>query len=98
MLVREGGGASISCLYSDSVGAKRQVDWYRNGSMISGTVEGCCRSERRGYRNDLIFSDFTSNSTGEYGCWATVTPGIFDRCSFNVEIVGMGSYFTSKTD
>ena len=84
--IQGGAGANLYCVYGDP---QRQVDWYIQDVVISGAVEGCsCRSQSNGFGTNLTFSNFRSNSAGEYGCWATISSGIFDKCTFYVTLAG----------
>ena len=88
VLIPLGGGADLHCLYGDPLGIPRQVEWYRERIRIAGSVEGCsCRSQSHGFGTNLTFSNFMSDSVGEYGCWATAVPNV-DECTFIVELAG----------
>ncbi len=68
------------------------MNWYKESTAISGQElsDSCScavQTELSGVR--INFTDFSAASAGAYGCWATIGPGEFRICNFEVIVAGI---------
>ena len=85
MIIPEGGSTTLNCSHINGIPI-----WFKGrfGRIDDGTPCSCTVSVQGLQDSSLEFMDFQRIGTGDYGCWVPVSTGVFDRCSFEVQLAG----------